>query len=122
MIKQFVKRFALFSAILLLLLGGMVIGVDPFFHYHKPIGPLKAVVSKGEYQCVGTVRNFDYDSILLGSSVAENYKIKPDFFKENDSLPSGNLRKFIIWTQTRLILPVSIEFPGADRYNNGVFS
>ena len=73
MIRQFVKKFALFSIGLLLLLGGMVILVDPFFHYHKPIGPLKAVVSKGEYQCIGTVRNFDYDSILLGSSVAENY-------------------------------------------------
>jgi len=73
MIKQFVKKFALFSVGLLLLLGGMVIVVDPFFHYHEPIEPLKAVVSKGEYQCIGTVRNFDYDSILLGSSVAENY-------------------------------------------------
>ena len=73
MIKQFVKKFALFSVGLLLLLGGIVIVVDPFFYYHKPIGPLKAVVSKGEYQCIGTVRNFDYDSILLGSSVAENY-------------------------------------------------
>jgi len=73
MIKQFVKKFALFSIMLLFLLGGMVFIVDPFFHYHKPIRPLKAVVSKGEYQCIGTVRNFDYDSILLGSSVAENY-------------------------------------------------
>jgi len=73
MIVKFVKKFVLFSVILLFLLGTMVVLVDPFFHYHKPIRPLKAVVSKGEYQCIGTVRNFDYDSILLGSSVAENY-------------------------------------------------
>lgn len=73
MIKQFVKKFTLFSVAALLLVGGIVILVDPFYHYHKPIGPLKAVVSKGEYQCIGTVKNFEYDSILLGSSVAENY-------------------------------------------------
>lgn len=71
--KQFVKKFTLFSVVLLLLLGGMVILTDPFFHYHAPVGSLKAVVSKGEYQCIGTVENFEYDSILLGSSVAENY-------------------------------------------------
>ncbi len=71
--KQFVKKFALFSGILLFLLGGLVILVDPFFHYHAPVGSLKAVVSKGEYQCIGTVENFEYDSILLGSSVVENY-------------------------------------------------
>lgn len=71
--KQFVKKFTLFSVILLLLLGGIVILTDPFFHYHAPMGSLKAVVSKGEYQCIGTVENFKYDSILLGSSVAENY-------------------------------------------------
>lgn len=71
--KKFVKKFMLFSTVLLILLGGMVIIVDPFYHYHAPVGSLKAVVSKGEYQCVGTVENFEYDSILLGSSVAENY-------------------------------------------------
>ena len=71
--KQFVKTFALFSVGLLLLLGVTVILVDPFFHYHAPIGGLKSVISNGEYQCVGTVENFEYDSIILGSSVAENY-------------------------------------------------
>jgi len=71
--KQFVKKFALFSGLLLILLGGMVVLVDPFFHYHAPIGNLKAVISKGEYQCIGSLDNFEYDSILLGSSVAENY-------------------------------------------------
>ena len=74
--KQFVKKFTLFSVLFLLFFGGMVILVDPFFHYHAPVGSLKAVVTKGEYQCIGTVKNFKYDSILLGSSVAENYNNK----------------------------------------------
>lgn len=71
--KRFIRNFAIQSAMLLILAGAAVIIFDPFFHFHKPIGSLKAVVTKAEYQCIGTVRNFDYDSILLGSSVAENY-------------------------------------------------
>ena len=34
---------------------------------------MKAVVTKSEYQCIGTIRNFSYDSVLAGSSTAENY-------------------------------------------------
>lgn len=71
--KKFLKYFAVQTAVLLLLAAAIVAAVDPFFHYHVPFGSLKAVVTKSEYQCIGTVRNFDYDGIVLGSSVAENY-------------------------------------------------
>lgn len=50
-----------------------VISFDPFFHYHKPWFGLKAVLTDKEYQCIGTLRTFDYDSLIVGSSVAENY-------------------------------------------------
>lgn len=71
--KKFLKNFIWQSGLLLVLVGAAVVLIDPFFHFHAPIGSLKAVVTKAEYQCIGTVRNFDYDSIVLGSSVAENY-------------------------------------------------
>lgn len=71
--KKFIRNFMIQVSVLLLLAGAVVVLIDPFFHYHKPVGSLKAVVTKAEYQCIGTVRNFDYDSIILGSSVAENY-------------------------------------------------
>lgn len=57
----------------LLLIAAVVILADPFYHYHAPALGLKAVISKAEYQCIGTLRNFRYDGLLLGSSVAENY-------------------------------------------------
>ena len=47
--------------------------IDPFYHYHKPIRPLKAVLNEKEYQCIGTLRNFDYDAVIAGSSVSENF-------------------------------------------------
>lgn len=71
--KRFIKWFAVFSSVMLVAVAAVVAVVDPFFHYHKPLNGLKAVVVTPEYQCIGTVRNFDYDSIILGSSVAENY-------------------------------------------------
>lgn len=58
---------------MLCVLTVFVVAIDPFFHYHEPIAPLKKVVTKPEYQGIGTVRNFAYDSIIAGSSVAENY-------------------------------------------------
>ncbi len=46
--------------------------MDPFYHYHKPWFGLKAVLSEKEYQVVGSLRHFEYDSVLVGSSVVEN--------------------------------------------------
>lgn len=60
----------------LLLVAVLVIAADPFFHYHKPLFGLKTVASKPEYQTIGSVRNLEYDSILLGSSMAENYNTR----------------------------------------------
>ena len=46
--------------------------LDPFYHYHKPWFGLKAVLNEKEYQVPGSLRHFDYDSVLVGSSVVEN--------------------------------------------------
>ena len=73
MYQKFIRRFFLAAAILLLAAAGLVFVFDPFFHYHEPLGPLKAVLTKKEYQVPGTLRNFSYDSVLVGSSTAENF-------------------------------------------------
>lgn len=70
---KFIRRFAAAALLLLFLAAGVVILFDPFFHYHGPLPGMKAVVTKSEYQCIGTIRNFQYDSVLAGSSTAENY-------------------------------------------------
>lgn len=61
------------SGILLLLCIFVVVLFDPFFQYHKPLKGLKAVLTDKEYQCVGSLKTFDYDSVIAGSSVSENY-------------------------------------------------
>ena len=71
--KKFLRQFFTGSSILLLLCVFAVVLFDPFFQYHKPLKGLKAVLTDKEYQCVGSLKTFDYDSVIAGSSVSENY-------------------------------------------------
>ncbi|MCM1143719.1 MAG: SGNH/GDSL hydrolase family protein [Blautia sp.] len=71
--KKFIRSFFIRSIALLLLIIAVVVLFDPFYQYHKPLPGLKSVLTDKEYQCVGTLRNFDYDSLIVGSSVCENY-------------------------------------------------
>lgn len=73
MARKFLKYFFIGSGSLLLLCIVVVVLFDPFFQYHKPLPGLKAVLTDKEYQCVGSLKNFDYDSVIAGSSVSENY-------------------------------------------------
>lgn len=70
---KILKRVLTISLALLLFIGALVMIIDPFYHYHKPLPGLKAVLTEKEYQCIGSIRNFDYDAVIAGSSVAENY-------------------------------------------------
>lgn len=70
--QNFIKRMAVIVLSVMVLIGALVYVFDPFYHYHKPWLGLKAVLNDKEYQCIGTLRNFDYDSLLVGSSVMEN--------------------------------------------------
>ncbi len=69
---NFIKRFFAAVLIVILLIGMIVFLLDPFYHYHKPWFGLKAVLNDKEYQCIGTLRHFDYDALIVGSSVCEN--------------------------------------------------
>lgn len=73
MANKFLKKFFIGSSVLLLLCILAVVVFDPFFQYHKPLKGLKAVLTDKEYQCVGSLKTFDYDSVIAGSSVSENY-------------------------------------------------
>ena len=70
--KNFIFKFLAVTFIILMLCAGTVILFDPFFHYHKPLPFLKAVLWEKEYQVPGTLDHFDYDAMIVGSSVSEN--------------------------------------------------
>lgn len=61
---------------LLLLIGfaGINIYVDPLFHYHAPTEGLEYPLWDERYMNDGIVRNFEYDGIITGTSMTENFK------------------------------------------------
>lgn len=71
--NQPLGKLILFTFLELAVLFGVVWFFDPFYQYHAPFGDRKAVLYDRDNQVVGTVRNFSYDSVLMGSSVAENF-------------------------------------------------
>ena len=71
--KKFLKLIFIRIIIMLAAVITLVIVFDPFYQYHEPLPGLKAVLTDKEYQCIGTLRTFDYDALIVGSSVCENY-------------------------------------------------
>lgn len=57
-----------------ILLGSFTIIVDPFFHYHKPLERLEYPLYLERYQNDGIINHFQYDAILTGTSMTQNFK------------------------------------------------
>lgn len=64
------------SLLALILLGAVTAIIDPFFHYHKPLPSLQYPMSTDNerYLNNGIVRHFDYDAVITGTSLTENFK------------------------------------------------
>ena len=61
----------------LLLLGAMasvIIYVDPYFHYHLPQSNLYYELNNERSQNDGIIKHFDYQAMIIGTSMAENFK------------------------------------------------
>ncbi|WP_300622260.1 hypothetical protein [uncultured Fusobacterium sp.] len=73
------KNFKDIIMILVLFILGVVITVvliDPFFHYHKPLKKISYFMDNNQqrYMNDGIVKNFEYDSIITGTSMTENFR------------------------------------------------
>ena len=67
-----------YSCIILLVtslvaIGGCVFWADPFFHYRKPREYFFYQLEEQRYQNDGITKNFDYDAIITGTSMTENF-------------------------------------------------
>ena len=58
----------------LLICGGLTITVDPYFHYHRPLPGLSYKIYNERYQNDGIVKHFEYNAIITGTSLTENFK------------------------------------------------
>lgn len=59
---------------LLLMFIGIVIYLDPFLHYHSPINGFFYELNNERYQNYGIVSNMEYDAIITGTSLTENFR------------------------------------------------
>lgn len=56
-------------------IASCVYKVDPFFHYHKPdLDTYFYVLNNQRSQNDGISKHFDYDALITGTSMAENFK------------------------------------------------
>lgn len=71
--KWVITFFAVFLA-MLTGLGGLTVLIDPYFHYHKPLESLSYILYDERYINDGIVKHFDYDAIITGTSMTQNFK------------------------------------------------
>ncbi|MCR4793383.1 MAG: hypothetical protein K5871_11575 [Lachnospiraceae bacterium] len=64
-----------FTTLLMLLAAGLVLLIDPFFHFHAPLPGFSYIMDDERYQNDGIIRNFDYDILITGTSVSENFRV-----------------------------------------------
>lgn len=60
--------------------AALVIWVDPFFQYHKPLEKFPYLVDNQLSQNPGMAKHLEYDSVILGSSMTVNFNT--DWFGE----------------------------------------
>jgi len=59
---------------ILLGIAGVTAIIDPFLHYHKPISFLEYPMKDERYQNNGITRHFEYDALITGTSMTQNFK------------------------------------------------
>ena len=71
--KWFLATVLTTVSILLMILLVMVI-IDPYFHFHGPVKGISYRLYSERYMNSGIARHFDYDALITGSSMNQNFK------------------------------------------------
>ena len=74
--KKLKKKILVLAIIIFtcfMLVGSITAVVDPFFVYHAPLEGAYYLVDNQLEQNPGIAKHFEYDSVLLGSSMTTNF-------------------------------------------------
>lgn len=71
--KRWFAVFGVITGVCLLGMAALVVYVDPFFQYHKPLPGFPYVLDNQLNQNPGIAKNMEYDSIILGSSMVVQF-------------------------------------------------
>lgn len=72
--KKYSIGVLLITALCLFAVGITIFAVDPYFHYRYPNLKLSYEINNQRYQNDGITRHFEYDAIITGTSMSENFK------------------------------------------------
>lgn len=72
--SQWVKIVLGITIGLLFGLAAVTAWIDPFLHYHEPIGNLQYPLKDERYQNDGMLRHYSYDAVITGTSMCQNFK------------------------------------------------
>lgn len=73
--KKWLTGWFVLVMTMLVVIGGFVYKVDPYFHYHKPdTKKYYYLLYNQRSQNDGISRHFDYDALITGTSMVENFK------------------------------------------------
>lgn len=73
--KKWLIGWLVMVTIMLIVIGGFVYKVDPYFHYHAPdTEKYYYSLNNERSQNNGIVKHFDYDALITGTSMTENFK------------------------------------------------
>ena len=86
---RWLKTFFITIIVCLLIWAGIVIYIDPFFHYHRPLENFPYIVDDQVDMNPGLARHLDYDSVILGSSMVVNFNT--DLFADKLGLKTAKL-------------------------------
>lgn len=72
--STYIKISIIGTLVLLGLFASITIYVDPLFHYHAPTEGIQYPLYDERYMNYGIVKHFEYDSIITGTSMTQNFK------------------------------------------------
>lgn len=74
-IKTWVISWFVIVVLTLCVVGSFVYKIDPFFHYHAPnLEKYYYTLNNQRSQNDGILRHFEYDAMVVGTSMTENFK------------------------------------------------
>ena len=72
--KNFIFITIISTIVIILIFSFLVVYIDPFFHYRKPNSNSQYILNHEHFQNDGIVKHFEYNAIITGTSMVENFK------------------------------------------------
>ncbi|MCM1262450.1 MAG: hypothetical protein NC313_06980 [Butyrivibrio sp.] len=72
--RKWFYRTIIYLVFALVMFALIVVIVDPYFHFHAPIKGTSYRLYEERYINDGIARHFDYDAIITGTSMTQNFK------------------------------------------------